>query len=102
MVPVGHRSLRGDGSFSNTSAGPATEPSITPEQNITLWKDWSMLLHAIVAVAFTRKGQTGRVVGQRHPSITLRPTQQPLMQGFPLGLADTERHLKTVSFQGKR
>lgn len=60
MVPVGHRSLTGDGSFSNTSPGPATEPSITPEQNITLWEDWSVPWRAVVATAFLGEGQTER------------------------------------------
>ena len=56
---MGHRSLRSDGSFSNTSAGLATELSITSEQSITLWEDHSEPRWAVLIVDFYAEGPDG-------------------------------------------
>ena len=56
---MGHRSLRGDGSFSNTSAGLATELSITSEQSITLQEVYSGPQWAVLTLDLHGEGPDG-------------------------------------------
>lgn len=71
---MGHRSLRDDGSFSNTSAGLATELSITSEQSITLQEVYSEPWWATLSLDFhgevPDRGE-GRNIHPLLPSLTL-------------------------------
>lgn len=98
---MGHRSLRGDGSFSDTSAGQATELSVTSEQSITLPEAYSEPQWAVLTVDFHQEGpEGGEDRSMQHP-LSLPGFPRSLSWQCQLGNTEAKRPREAVGIQCK-
>lgn len=89
---MGHRSLRGDGSFFDTLAGQAPELSITSEQSITLQEDYSEPQGAILTMDLHHEGPDGGEHRDMQPLASLLDFPGSLSWEVLLGDAEAKGH----------